>query len=184
MRVAPDGTVVEGVGGLTTGVTGPGTVPGAGQFVPLLPDRPVAPGEEWTSVLTQRVAEDGPEVTVRVHSEFEGYETVDGVEAAVIAARVEVPMDVTLDLEDLAEAGGQAPPEEPFGPEASVEYSGSAEMDGRTWFDPDRGIQVRAEIDGTIDLEFGFSGLDSGTPGGTSPTTRLDVELRMTMELL
>ena len=180
MRIAPDGAVLTGPGGLTTSVTGPASFPGVGTLAPLLPHHPVAPGDHWDSGATITIGEEGPALTVRAESRFEGYGSVRGRRAAVIAVTSEAPMNFTANLGELAAATGQSVD---LGPQAdlSVTYSGSATSEGRNWVDVERGIQLRSEVTAHVDFEFRLEG--STTTPASEPPTDFEVDFGFAMEL-
>jgi hypothetical protein len=183
MRVAPDGRILTAEAGLASQPGAPAPVPGVSQLFPTFPPNAVAPGDRWRAAYTQRFLEEGPGVRVVTRSEFERYEEIQGVEAAVIRSAVSVPLDVSVPFEDLQEASGGGTVD-PGLAGASTRFHGSAEMEARTWFDPTRGIQVRSEIEGAVDIRLAIRDLppDASPPPVTS--TEMEFELALTMELL
>lgn len=183
MRVAPDGRVLEAGAGIGSQPGSPAPVPGLNQLFPTFPANAVAPGDRWRAAYTQRFVEDGPGVQVVTRSEFERYEEIQGVEAAVIRSAVRVPLDVTVPFEDLQEAGGGGTVD-PALEGASMRFDGSADMVARTWFDPTRGVQMRSEIGGRVGLSLALVDLPPDQPEPAVTSTRMDFRLGMTMELL
>lgn len=117
---------------------------------PELPDHPVAVGDTWTGGWTREVFP-GTEVELTTQNRLVGVETVDGVEVHVIETTT-ASTPITLDLAELmgAFAGDElgAPPEG-FGLEVTMSTAPSRST---VWFDAARGITMRQEFSGSVDM--------------------------------
>ena len=129
--VAPDGLVVP------VAAAGGPALPGSAQFLAILADRPVRPGDAWTADV--RLA--GP-TTLRAQSRFERYETWHGRRVAVVSGRSAGPFDLSL---------------------RGVRYRGTVDSGSTTWLDPASGQVVRAENAVTTDFTAGAAAGFSGT---------------------
>jgi len=118
--VAPDG--------LVTGAPAPGVmpVPGSTQFLPVLADRPVRPGDAWKSDV--RLTGQAP---LHVQNEFARYDTWRGRRVAVLTSRIAGPFELA--------AGGSS-------------YQGTVGCHSTTWLEPDTGLV--AKVDSTVDADF------------------------------
>lgn len=164
IRVAPDGRIVSagGLSFLGSGQTGGASFPGMDQMTPLLPDDAVAPGDTWTKDFSQEVPFGEGTIEFTAASTLERYEDVDGVEAAVITTEYSVPLDFSIDFDellaslggaegaaDLAELGG-----------VSISYGGEGSFEQTSWVDPEAKAMLKTSSTGSFDMTMGFDGLD------------------------
>jgi len=159
MKIAPDGRLLE-VGGTTIpsllqGSTGLGGVPGLDQYTPLLPDDPVEPGDSWTKDFSQDMPFGEGKIEFTTVNTLERYETVGGVEAAVITTEFELPLDFTVDLGDLL-AGQETSGVDMSG--VSVAYGGKVSLSMTAWVDPSGKQLLKSSSTGDIDMTMEMSG--------------------------
>jgi hypothetical protein len=179
-EVAPTGEIRAG-GGLSVppsalaGPTGLG-LPGTDQFLAVLPDRAVKPGDTWTKTFTRPVPFSQASATYTTENRFLRYESLPSGRAAVIETTATVPLDVSLDLQQVAaQAGGPGgPPPAPIGVQVGgqVHISGTSTTDSTTWFDvkTDR-VERTKTVDTTDETTtfVGISGLPSPLPTQAPP---------------
>ncbi|HET7928808.1 MAG TPA: hypothetical protein VFM40_04575 [Actinomycetota bacterium] len=110
IRIAADGRVLF-AGGLSLGGAGQTRgfgFPGMGQLTPILPDEgdAVSVGDTWDKEFSQDFPFGEGTIDFSASSTYVRNETVDGREAAVIETRMTVPIDATLELDELLGALG------------------------------------------------------------------------------
>jgi hypothetical protein len=170
VTIMPDGRVVT-EGGLefaapTTGLGG--SSPMTNHLLPILPDHPVGPGDTWDIHVRQPVPFGRGRIELDTANAFVRYHEAGDRQVAVIDTQVYSPIDLELNLADLAKAaertghGGELP-SRPV-PDVSVAYLG--EVDGRqvSWVDPDAGEVVKATSIADIELESNVSGGAAADP--------------------
>ena len=177
IQIAKDGRLLSG-GGLSeaTGSSGFG-LPGSDQFTPLLPDHPVKPGDVWTKDFDVPFPFGGGSIHYSSRNELVRYEAVDGVRAAVIHSDLTIPLDLTLDLRKLLEGTGQSTSELPRGSNPKIVYGGDMTVSVTDWFDPVSGQQLKASLNGTMDMRMTFKDF----PATDAPTG--EVRLTGTMSI-
>jgi hypothetical protein len=164
LRLTRDGQIL-GAGGLSFGSTGGGgfgAFPGMDQVTPILPDHEVAPGDEWDKHFSQSFPFGDGKIEYTAHSTFDRYETVNGVEAAVVTTTYTVPLDFSINLADLAKAfGGSSSGQFPGynGQNATIDYGGSGTFTQTSWLDLAAKQMVKTESDGDFDMTMSFEGL-------------------------
>jgi hypothetical protein len=125
--------------GLVAAAPAPGTftVPGSSQFLAILPDRPVRPGDGWTSDVRLP-----GRTTLHVASRLDRYERWHGRDVAVVTSRSTGPFDM---------AAGAA--------------RSRGTVDGRstTWLDPVSGLV--AKVDHTFTTSFTTGQTPAGFTG-------------------
>jgi hypothetical protein len=102
IKIASDGRVLT-AGELsfsTAGSRGTG-FPGMDQLAPLLPSKPVKPGDTWTREVSQPFPLGSGTIQFTSRNEFLRYATVYGEQAAVIRSNIEMPMDFELEFDKL-----------------------------------------------------------------------------------
>ncbi|MEW6059668.1 MAG: hypothetical protein AB1551_05955 [Actinomycetota bacterium] len=159
MKIAPDGRLLE-VGGTAVpsslqGTSGLGGVPGLDQYTPLLPDHPVKPGDSWTKDFSQEMPFGEGKIEFTTVSKLERYETVDGVEAAVITTEFELPLDFTVDFSELL-AGQDTSGMDMSG--VSATYGGKVTTSMTAWVDPSGKQLLKSSATGDIDMTMEMSG--------------------------
>ena len=153
LRIASDGRILTGGGFGGIDATDPiGAVfDGTDQFVPLLPDHPVSPGDTWTKAYDQVLPFDMGRLHFSSTSHLLRYEPVDGVRAAVVTSRATLPMDMAIDLRKVLESLGQDA-DLPEGVNPSMTFGGGMDMRLTSWLDAAHGRVVRTA--GTIDMHI------------------------------
>jgi len=168
MQIASDGRIVS-VGGMPLAgleQAAGASFPGMSQFTPLLPDGPVSPGDSWEKDFSQDVPFGEGSIEFTATSTLEGYEEVDGVEAAKVTTEFTVPLDFTLDVGDLlATMGGSLGATGPPGAEldqlagASIAYEGEGAFSMTSWIDSEAKAMLRSSSEGSFQIAMSFSGV-------------------------
>jgi hypothetical protein len=171
MQIAPDGRILT-AGGLALGgieqTQGFG-FPGMGQMTPLLPDGEVAPGDSWTKTFTQENPFGGGSLEFTATSTFEGYEDVNGTNAAVVTTSFDVPLDFTIDLADLLQTLAGASGSDGLSGltgigdlvDASISYGGQGSIDMKAWVDTEAHQMLKMRSTGDFDMTMEFTGIPS-----------------------
>lgn len=168
-QVAPDGRIVS-AGGLALGGAGQTQgfgFPGMGQLTPLLPDagQAVAPGDTWTKEFSQEFPFGRGTIDYTATSTYERNEDVNGVEAAVIVTEMTVPLDFTLNFQDLLATLG----EEALGAtgatglegfeKAKIVYGGEGSFTQTSWVDLGAKELLAMDSAGDFDITMAFAGI-------------------------
>jgi hypothetical protein len=133
------------------------------QVTPILPDHPVAPGDEWHKHFAQSFPFGDQTVEYTAHSRFERYEQLSGIRAAVVTTTYTVPLDFSIDLGDLADAMG----EDASGLSAlggkgvTVTYGGSGTFTQTSWLDVAGKHVLKTSSDGDFDMTITVSGVEA-----------------------
>lgn len=175
MVVAPDGRILES----SNAMFGPEGIQNQRYTaIPLLPDRPVAPGDRWELDHFQKFAFAKGGFDLHARNELLRYDEVNGVETVVVRSDLSGPFDLTVDPADL-------PPE--LLPEPGMEiqtagqdigaisYTGSISSEGDSWVDPLTGEVLRSQGEGTASITFGIGPVELGVP-------RITMEMELEME--
>jgi hypothetical protein len=166
--VAPDGRIVS-AGGLALGGAGQTQgfgFPGMGQLTPILPDEgdAVAPGDSWEKRFSQEFPYGEGTIEFTATSTYDRNETVKGVEAAVIVTDMSVPMDFTMDFQELMDSlgddlGASGATGVDVLANATISYSGRGDIQQTSWVELEARQLLRTESTGEFDLTMGFAGL-------------------------
>ena len=142
-------------------------LPGTDQFMPLLPDHSVKPGDTWTKSFTQAFPFGSGSLTYSSVNSLERYETAGGVRTAVIHTTMSVPIDLTMDLRRILALSGQDR-SLPRGTNRTIVYAGKLSMTQTAWFDPKMGQMVKSSSQGRFEFTMRFRGFParSGQPSG------------------
>jgi hypothetical protein len=171
ITVAPNGEIMSG--GAAPGAAAalapfPGaSAPGADQFLALLPDHGVQPGDTWTKSVTLPGPPGQPGISFTTDNRFLRFDNLKGGQAAVVETRAMVPIDMTEDLGQLPQGVG-APPGPPPVPQPGVKIhsQGTLSFDSTTWFDTRTHIVDRTRSVDSSDITTTFSGpLPTPPPG-------------------
>ena len=183
--IAPDGRIVS-AGGLALGGAGQTQgfgFPGMGQLTPILPDAgvAVAPGDTWEKEFSQDFPFGEGTIEFTAVSTYERNETVNGREAAVIVTELSVPLDFTLDFQELLDSLGEdlgatgATGLDAFA-DASIAYSGGGDFTQTSWVDLEAEELLRSESTGDFDISMAFGGV-AGFEGAMDFTGSFTQEL-------
>lgn len=158
IRVARDGRVLTAGNIQLAGQGDAGTLfPGSDQFVPLLPDHPVKPGDYWTKNFDQDFPFGSGHLRYVTRNLYVRDEMVDGVNAAVISTSVKLPLDFSIDLSKLGRALGEAGEQIPSG--AKMIFGGSADITTLAWLDVQQGQLVKSSGNGRMDITVELKGV-------------------------
>jgi hypothetical protein len=172
MTVAPSGEIVSG--GVTPGAAAalapfPGTsAPGVDQFLALLPDHRVRPGDTWTRSVTLPGTPGQPGVSFTTDNRFLRYDNLKTGQAAVVETRATVPIDSTVDLGQVPQAGAGTPglPQ----PGVKIHSHGSYSFDSTTWFDTRTHVVEKTHSSNGSDVTTSVSGPPPPGPAAAPPT--------------
>ena len=183
--IAPDGRIIS-AGGLALGGAGQTQgfgFPGMGQLTPILPDEGdlVAPGDSWEKDFSQDFPYGEGTIEFTATSTYERNETVNGREAAVIVTDLSVPMDFTMDFQELLDSlgddlGAAGATGVDALANASISYSGQGDVTQTSFVDLDAKELLRTESSGAFDITMGFAGLE-GFEGAMAFTGSFTQEL-------
>lgn len=168
MQIAQDGRILS-VGGMSLAAfeqTPGASFPGMSQLTPLLPDEPVSPGDSWEKTFSQDVPFGEGTIGFTATSTLEGYEEVNGVDAARVTTELTVPLDFTLDLGDLLAtigdslgATGPTDAELDLIADASIAYGGQGTVSMTSWVDAEAKEMLRSSSEGSFDIAMTFTGV-------------------------
>jgi hypothetical protein len=190
VMIMPNGRVVTDNGLVFAApTTGPGgSSPMTNQLLPMLPDHPVGPGDTWEIHVRQPVPFGQGRVELDTTNTFVRYHEVSDRRVAVIDTQVYSPIDIELNLADLAKVAertghGAELPDQPV-PDVSVAYVG--EVDGRqvSWVDPDAGEVVKATSMAEVELESRMAGAAAANAPFPGLAFGFSGEMTMEMRLL
>jgi hypothetical protein len=164
MRIAPDGRILES-NGVTFGSEGGSgnAFPGTDQFMPVLPDGKVSPGDKWSKNFTVAFPFGTGAIHYETHNQLLRYEPLNGVRAAVIESDIKSPFKLTMDPRKFFQAAGVDRSELPDGFRGTLRYRGGFEALQTAWFDPVSREALKTTARATIDLRLtleGFPGAD------------------------
>jgi hypothetical protein len=159
VRVAKDGRILTAGNLAVTGVSNnTEAFPGTDQFLPLLPDHPVKPGDAWDKTFDQDFPFGTGKIHYVAHNSYLRNENVGGVQAAVIAGTVRIPLDLTIDPAEISKAVGVSA--DPFAPKgAKVLFSGTMDLTQTAWLDIAKHTLLKGSISGTMDMTIELKGV-------------------------
>jgi len=158
IRVARDGRVLTAGNIELAGQGDAGTLfPGTDQFIPLLPDHGVKPGDYWTKDFDQNFPFGSGHLHYTTRNLYVRDEVVGDVNAAVISSSVKLPLDFSIDLHQLAKAIGDGADQVPAG--AKMEFGGSADITTLAWLDVQHGELVKSSGNGRMDMTVELKGV-------------------------
>jgi hypothetical protein len=184
--VAPDGRIVS-AGGLALGgaaqTEGFG-FPGMGQLTPILPDEgeAVSPGDTWEKRFSQEFPYGEGTIEFTATSTYERNESVNGAEAAVIVTHLSVPMDFTMDFQELLDSlgddlGAAGTTGVAALANATASYTGRGDITQTSFVDLEAKQLLRTESTGDFDITMrfaGFAGFEGSMAFRGSFTQRLE----------
>lgn len=183
IKIAPDGRILgTGAGSAATSSLTGSAAPGMDQFLPLLPQRALEPGDTWEFNLNRPFPLGSGEMRDHIEGEFTGYEEVDGVVAAVVESDTEGSFDATVNSSKLRETLGGAFSDPNV--DIDVHSEGTGNFHVTFWVNPESGELIRSEGGGPMTSANEVVG---GLPPSVSPAatrSTFDVEMRILMERL
>jgi hypothetical protein len=159
VKVAKDGRILTaGNLALTGSSSSTQAFPGTDQFLPLLPDHPVKPGDAWDKSFDQDFPFGSGKIHYVAHNTYLRNEDVGGVQAAVIAGTVKIPLDLTIDPAQISKAvGAPADPSIPKG--AKLLFSGTMDLTQTAWLDLAKHTLLKGSISGAMDMTIELKGV-------------------------
>ncbi|HVD00804.1 MAG TPA: hypothetical protein VNG93_06615 [Candidatus Dormibacteraeota bacterium] len=139
------------------------SIPGSDQLTPLLPGRPVAPGDSWTQKYSRPNPYGSGGFQFSGHSRYLRDEAVSGAQTAAIETTLAGPIDFTIDYSKLPQppAPSSPPSSLPAGP---IHYTGTVTSTTTYWIDLDSRQVVKSTGSGSYVLDYGTA-LASGVSG-------------------
>lgn len=181
IKVAKDGRILTAGNLALTGSASSGQAfPGTDQFLPLLPDHPVKPGDSWDKTFDQDFPFGNGKIHYVAHNTYLRNELVGGVNAAVVGGTVKVPLDLTIDPNEIGKAlGVAADPATPEG--AKIVFKGTMDLTQTAWLDLNKHTLLKGSISGTMDMTMQLQGVPAPAqiPDGTlgfSGTVTLNIQ--------
>ncbi len=184
MKVAPDGSIVSGgdIGLATSGGAG-NSIAGASQFLPILPDGKVKPGDTWTKSFDQAFPLGSGTLHYASRNRLLRYESLNGVRSAVVQSTITVPLQMTLDIQRIVEASGRSLSQVglPAGSDPRIAYKGTSAIDLTAWLDPAAGVLLKSDLQAKMDFTMTFQGFPaSQIPAGATATFTGTVSMTLT----
>ena len=168
IQVTKDGRTTSTSAPACTGGTG---APAANGFQLFLPGSQVKPGDSWKKSFSVPFPLGSGTLSYSTTNHLDRYQTVNGVNTAVIESDVTLPLDVSLDLtkqqaclQQLGQSGG---PTVPPGAQATIHYAGKVATHMTTWWDTKKQQVLKQSGTGTEDENTTAQGLVPNPP----PTT-------------
>lgn len=161
MRITPDGRILMAGGVTFAAMEGsqPSEFPGMGQMTPILPDRPVGPGDTWHRTFSQRFPFAEGALRYTTDSTFLRYEAMAGVRTAVIETKLDLPLRFTFGLGELLRATGASGPEVRELGDASIRFGGHGAFTMTSWMDPAEKSLLKSSSRGRFDMTMALLGV-------------------------
>jgi hypothetical protein len=177
MRVAKDGSIISGGGGLgalSGGTSSPaGEVPGTDQLTPLLPGHDVQPGDTWAKTFDSDLPYGMGHIHYVTHSTYVKNEDVNGVTTSVIATKLSLPLHMKVDLLKMMKSMGTSTANFPAGSHPVIAYGGHVSGTTTGWFDPNSHELLKTSVEAQFRMTMVFHGLPPGAlPGGNTMVFR------------
>jgi hypothetical protein len=161
IKVASDGRILTASNlALASGSDAGLLFPGADQITPLLPDHPVKPGDTWTKSFDQKFPFGGGTIHYVSHNQYLRDETLNGINAAVISSSVDLPLDFTVDLNDMMQGLGTSDPSIPKG--AKMVFGGDMDFTLTSWLDLAHGTMLKGAMSGDLNMTVELKGVPQG----------------------
>lgn len=159
MRIARDGRILQSGGVAFGSEEGAGAAfPGTDQFMPILPDGKVAPGDSWSKSFTVRFPLGDGAIRYETENTLQRYEPLNGVRAAVIQSDIKIPLKLTIDPRTFFVAAGTDESEIPPDFHGTLRYDGRMESVQTAWYDAVGRQTLKSSARGTVDLRMSFEG--------------------------
>ena len=176
MKIGSDGRILSSGGAFGDALAGTDTsaggLPGTNQLTPLLPGHDVKPGDTWAKTFKQDLPFGMGTLRYKTKSRYVRDEQMNGVNAAVIETKMNIPLHLKLDLAKVLQ-GSDPPGALPAGSHPVISYSGRSNMVDTGWFDPEQRQMIRMQVTGSFNMDMTFRGMPAGTlPNGSSVTFR------------
>jgi hypothetical protein len=143
-------------GNLGAGADPNGEVPGSDQFMAILPDGKVRPGDTWTKDFDRPNGLGSGNIRYHSSSTLARYETLNGIEAAVVQTDATAPLDIVFDLGKLT--SGQP---SPYPAGSTLLYKGKVQSNSTSWVDPRNHNLLKTDEKGDFDFAYTFYGVRS-----------------------
>lgn len=168
VKVAKDGRILTaGNLALTGSSSTTQGFPGTDQFLPLLPDHPVKPGDAWDKTFDQEFPFGDGKIHYVAHNSYLRNEDVGGIQAAVIGGTVKVPLDLTIDPNEISKAL-DTPADTTIPKGAKVLFTGNMDLTQTAWLDLAKHTLLKGSLTGAMDMTIQLKGIPApaGIPDG------------------
>jgi hypothetical protein len=174
VKVSHDGRLLSGTDLSVFGHSQSG-LPGGSQFMPILPDHPVKPGDSWSEGYQQASDLGYAPIEIQATGTLIRFETDSGHRVAVVQTTENIPIHMTVQMSEVAKALNL--PNVPAS--AKINYSGSVNVQAYSWLDTTTRQVLKSNSNAKFDLTMVFNGFGPGVPDGTSIS--YDGTLQMTL---
>jgi hypothetical protein len=175
VKISRDGRILSGTD--LSALTGENqSLPGGSQFMPVLPDHPVKPGDSWSEAYEQANPFGTGTIGISATGRLVNFETDGGHRVAVIQNKEKVPLDLTIDMADLAKQFHLSGV--PSG--VKITYAGSIDVTGYSWVDTVTKEMLKSTSDARFHLDMSFEGAGPQIPNGSTVTFDGSMGLAMT----
>ncbi len=173
VKVSRDGRLLSGTDLAVFGRSQSG-LPGASQFMPILPDHTVKPGDSWSEGYQQTSDLGYAPINIQATGTLVRFETDGGHRVAVVQTTENIPVHMTVKLADVAKAMNLPPSP----PGAEIAYSGNVNVQSYAWLDTATSQLRRSSTDATFDMTMV---LDGFAPAFDGASIRFNGTLSMSM---
>jgi hypothetical protein len=163
VKISHDGRLLSGTDLSVLGRSQSG-LPGGSQFMPILPDHAVKPGDSWSEGYQQTSDLGYAPIDIQATGTLIKFETDDGHRVAVVQTTENIPVHMTVQMSEVAKAMNL--PNVP--PSAKVTYSGNVNVQSYAWLDTTTSRVLKSNSNAKFDLTMVFSGFGQGVPEGAS----------------
>jgi len=139
-------------------------VPGGSQFMPILPDHPVKPGDSWSPGYQQSSDLGYGPIDIQATGTLIHFESESGHRVAVVQTTENIPLHMTVKMTEVAKAMNL--PKVPAS--AKVTYSGTVNVQTYSWLDTATSQVLKSSSDAKFNMTMVFSGFGRGVPDGMS----------------
>lgn len=124
-------------------------------LVPVVPREPASEGDSWPVSFEASVPTATGVATYEGRGELVGYENVAGANAAEVRNELSFEYDFTVAAREVAELSGLGSVSS-----GTIRLTGTGSMTLTGWIDPATGRVLRAEVEGTYDVVWGYRDFD------------------------
>ncbi len=177
VKISKDGRLLSGTD-LSVFGREPSGLPGGSQFVPILPDHPVKPGDSWSEGYEQTNDLGYGSISISATGTLVNFEKDGGHKVAVVQTVETIPIHMTVDLSEVANRfhiGGI-----PAG--SKITYSGSVNVQEYSWVDTVSKQLLKSTSDARFQLDMTFEGFGHGIPDGANVTFDGSMDMSITQE--
>jgi hypothetical protein len=164
VKISNDGRLLSGTDLSAFGPARTG-VPGGSQFMPILPDHPVKPGDSWSQGYEQASGLGYGTVSIHATGTLVKFESEGGHQVAVVQTTETIPIHLTIDVAKLAKQLKLDASNIPAS--AKIAYSGSVNVETYSWVDTATKQLRKSSSLAKFDLDMAFQGFGAAVPEGS-----------------